>query len=83
MITELTTKIWGDIYGVRADWAQASSPVQSLGEDGWHNTGRQVADFRHSDAAALRWVLEEAAKVSGDLGDEATAEISKAIDRAN
>jgi hypothetical protein len=82
MTTELTTKIWGDIYGVRADWAQASSSVQSLGEDGWRHTGKQVADFQHNDVAALIWVLEEVARVTGDLDDEASAEINKAVDRA-
>ena len=80
-MSELKTKIWGDTYGVRANWTQASDAVLSMGEDGWVQTGKQVADFRHDKYAALRWVLTCAAAVSGDEA-EAADEIDQAIDRA-
>jgi len=47
-------EIWGEKYGVRGDWGNASSSVEEFSEDGWHSTGRQVADFCHSPKRALR-----------------------------
>lgn len=80
MKTTLTTKIWGDTYGVRADWAQASDQVFSLGEDGWHGTQYQVASFQHSPEEALRRILETTAKMSGgEIDDD---EINDAIERS-
>ena len=40
----------GQQYTVSADWSQASSPVEFDG----NGTQYQVADFRHSSAAAMR-----------------------------
>lgn len=79
MKTKLTTEIWGDTYGVSADWSQASDQVFSLGEDGWHGTQYQVASFRHSPEEALRRILEETAKLSGEVDDD---EIDDAIERS-
>lgn len=62
----------GEIYAVAANWAQANSPVLVYGEDGWTNDecGRQVADFRHNDRAALKAIIEEAIVASGDDVDD-------------
>lgn len=67
----------GEIYAVAADWAQASSPVRTYGEDGWTVTQYQVADFRHEPRAALETILQEAIDASGgddgaDAGDLAS-----------
>jgi hypothetical protein len=37
----------GEVYGVAADWAQASCPVFFYGPTGWEPRQYQVADFRH------------------------------------
>ena len=80
---KLKTKIWGETYGVRADWAQASDQVQALNSDGeWQSTQFQVADFRHSPEAALRRVLEDTAKIAGDLDDEVREEMEEALKNA-
>lgn len=62
----------GEIYAVAADWAQASCPVLVYGEDGWTNDshGRQVADFRHNERAALDSEIREAMGASGDEPDD-------------
>ena len=53
--------VWGDIYAVAANWAEASAPVYTWCEDGWtqDSHGRQVADFRHRPKDALRSHLRE------------------------
>lgn len=85
-MTGLYVEPWsqGEIYAVAADWAQASSPVMVYGEDGWINDecGRQVADFRHSDRAALEAVIRSAIEASGDEpdADEVEAILSAATD---
>ncbi len=56
----------GEIYAVAANWGNASSPVWNYGEDGWQQSGRQVADFRHEPRAALIAELEETLVASGD-----------------
>ncbi len=63
----------GEIYAVAANWAQASDPIQVYGEDGWtwDEHGRQVADFRHNDRAALEAILREAIEAGGDDPDDA------------
>lgn len=63
----------GEVYGVAADWAQASCQVLVYGEDGWTGDehGRQVADFRHNNRDALVAILAEALRMSGDDEDEA------------
>jgi len=43
----------GDIYGVAANWIEASSPVLSWQDDAWEGTQWQVADFRHRPGEAL------------------------------
>jgi hypothetical protein len=62
----------GEIYAVAANWSQASSPVMVYGSSGWHidRHGRQVADFRHSDRAALESVIREAIAAGGDDPDD-------------
>ena len=69
----------GEIYAVAANWAEASSPVLSYGEDGWHHTGKQVADYRHSPEEALRDVLAEALVAGGDEPDDADDLVSDAV----
>lgn len=81
--TILSTRVWGDTYAVRADWAQASDQVQALDADGdWIATGHQVADYRHSAEAALRAQLELSAIASGPFDETACAEIEAAMERA-
>ena len=53
------TTIWGQTHAVRANFAEASSPIYSLTCDGdWTSTGRQVADYAHRPMAALRADIE-------------------------
>ncbi|NBR63121.1 MAG: hypothetical protein EBT77_02215 [Verrucomicrobia bacterium] len=56
---------------VAADWPQASAPVYAYGDDGWTQTGRQVADYGHDPAAALAGWLVDALLASGDQPQEA------------
>lgn len=58
-----------EVYGVAADWSQASDQVLTYGEDGWVGTGRQVADYCHSDRDALRDVIVETLEATGCDGD--------------
>lgn len=74
---------WGT-YGVRADWGQASAPVErgTLDSDGWRweNTGRQVADYGHEPYdALLEWLNDgEDEPVNLDWDDvECDEEISE------
>lgn len=80
----LTTKAWGQIWGVRANFTLASATIEVLGEDGWHPTLDQVADFRHRPLDALRAHLVQIVQDSGDDPDdpECAAEIDAAIRRA-
>lgn len=73
-MTTYRTTCWGDEYEVSADWSQASSPVD--GPDG----GRQVADYRHSPAAAMRDLLEQVVRFGGDDPEGVADEIDEAID---
>ena len=83
MKTELTTKIWGDTYGVRADWSQAGDIVETLVGDGeWITSPMQVANYQHRANAALKSHLEDVAASSGDLDGKAESEIEKAVSRA-
>ena len=63
---------WGEVFAVAANWAEASSPVMVYGKKGWDldGHGRQVADFRHSDQAALESVLREVILDGGDEPDD-------------
>ena len=59
--TAYSTEYGGAIHDVFANWAEASCPVfvRYDGED-WTPAphGRQVADYRHSQSAAMReWLL--------------------------
>jgi hypothetical protein len=51
---------------LRADWAQASSPIQALyGDESdaeWVHTGKQVADYGHDSDAALADLMGEEAQ---------------------
>ncbi|MDE2010226.1 MAG: hypothetical protein KGJ09_09155 [Candidatus Omnitrophica bacterium] len=82
--TGLACEPWtrGEIYAVAADWADASSPVIVLGEDGWTHDeqGRQVADFRHSPRAALEAIIREALEMSSDDPDE--TDVDAILDKA-
>lgn len=74
----------GEIYAVAANWSQASDPVMVYGSSGWTSDehGRQVADFRHSDRAALESVIREAIETGGDepSDDEVDAILADATD---
>ena len=72
----------GEIYAVAANWSQAGSPVMVFGEDGWTSDehGRQVADFRHNDRAALESVIREAIEMGGDRAGRATKRIRAILD---
>jgi hypothetical protein len=78
----------GEIYAVSANWAQASDPVRVYGPDGWtyDEHGRQVADFRHAPADALRAQIEDAIVASGgydsDDPEEQEAEVQAIMDLA-
>ena len=50
----ITAEIWGETYELRANWADAASSIESEREGDWCPTGYQVADFSHSDTAAMR-----------------------------
>lgn len=76
-----STEIWGQIYAVRANWAEASSQVEALdGDNEWVHTGRQVADYRHSSFAALRENIE--ASCLDGIDDGVAAEIDAAMESA-
>jgi hypothetical protein len=70
------TTCWGESHEITADFAQASSQV--IGAPG----GKQVADYQHSPAAAMRDVLEDQAIAGGSQLDEQAVidEIDSAID---
>jgi hypothetical protein len=67
----LACKPWGgEIVGVAANWAEASSSVLvwSDEDEGWigDSQGRQVADFQHCPHTALETIIEEIAQDGGD-----------------
>lgn len=80
----LKTTAWGQTWGVRANFAEASACVEVLSEDGWRPTLDQVADFRHRPLEALRAHLVQIVRDSGDDPDDPTcaAEIDAALRRA-
>jgi len=72
-----------EIYAVAADWSQASCSVYYWGDDEWVESGRQVADYRHEPAAALRDHLADSARTGGGDGlddDELDAIVGDAED---
>ena len=79
MKTIISADIYGDIYGLRADWTQASSQIERDTEDGWEATGYQVADA-DDDVAAMRRELRAAVRAGGEDPDE--FEISDEIEEA-
>ena len=79
MITTYTVNIWGETYSIRADWAHASSPVESQGDDGfWIPTGRLVADY-HAPEDAMADYLRIIAAFGGNDPTECQAEIDAAV----
>lgn len=70
----------GEVYGVAANWAEPSAPVFFYGDSGWQSRQYQVADFRHSDTAALRLDLADAIQAGGDDPDEADDIVGDAVD---
>ena len=57
---EYSKTVEGVKIAVRADWSQASCPVESLDADGeWNTTGKQVADFKHDGEDALQYEIDE------------------------
>ena len=68
--TTTTTDLYGDLYTIRADWTQASSQIERDTGDGWEPTGRQVADFAHDSAEAMRQELRDAVRAGGDDPDD-------------
>lgn len=72
-MAKYSTRIWGDVIEIEANFAEASSQIMGT-------NGRQVADFRHDPATAMRYALEQFAVESGSrLDDE---EVQGAIDDA-
>ena len=76
-VTTYETEIWGDIYQIRADFAEAACVVEGP------NGGRQVASFRHSPRRAMRDHLREVVQAGGDNPGEPDMEdeIEDALDR--
>lgn len=83
-ITGLVTEMCGETIAVAANWADAASPVLYWGEGDWCHTGQQVADYSHSDQAALAEFLSDLISDSGDDPTEPRFAdmIAKAVDRA-
>ena len=79
------TMLGSDLCGVKANWAEASSAIKSLDMDGnWDVTQYQVADFGHSEHAALRQIMTEILQGGGDAQDEeALAEMEAALAKAD
>lgn len=74
----LMTTVWGDWYGVRANWGQPGAQVWILGDDGWIPSRYQVgASGAHE---ALRAHLIDVAIDSGDYSEDSS--IARLIDRA-
>lgn len=71
-----TTKFFGDVYTMQADFAQASSPIIFCDL----TTQYQVADFAHDSADAMRTLLEACCRMSGD--DPESEDMASEIDAA-
>lgn len=81
----LTVEPWsrGEVYGVAANWSQASAPVYTYDEDGgWTPSGRQVADYRHEAREALAEVIRRTLVESGET-DPDDDEIDGIVDDAD
>lgn len=69
----------GEVYGVAANWGDASAPVYGwTGDDEWVLTGRQVADYCHEPLAALRAQIAETLQLCGEDESEADAVVNEA-----
>jgi len=78
-----SVEIWGQTYEMRANFGEATCPIQfrRYEDEGWHGTGKQVADYSHSPAAAMRDYLEGLARESGDDPEE-DEDVAANIERA-
>jgi len=81
-----SVEIWGQTYEMRANFGEAASPIQFRRyedeDEDWLGTGKQVADYSYSPAAAMRDYLEGLARESGDDPDEdedVAADIEQAV----
>lgn len=73
MATTYRTRWGSDTVEIRADFARAECPVEGT-------NGRQVADFRHRPAEAMRYAVEAEARAEGlDPEDD---EVAGMIDEA-
>lgn len=84
MKEEYVVKYYGDRYGVRGDFSQASNNIEILDADeNWQSSQYQVADFRHSAYDALRAQIEESVSFGGDdpKSTENAAEIDEAMNQ--
>ena len=81
-MTTYTTICWGQRYSIRANWAEASCPVEVRYEDDPWTTdphGRQVANFCHRAEDAMRdWISsgENPEDRDTDAIDAAVAEMT-------
>ena len=69
-----------EVYGVAANWAQASAPVYFYGPEGWRTQQYQVADFRHEPSEALEAEIIQALTDSGDGDSEAKSIVEDATE---
>lgn len=59
-----------EVYGVAANWSQASAPVYFYGDGKWETRQYQVADFRHKPSEALECEIAMTMEASGDEPDD-------------
>ncbi len=86
----ITVTIWSEKYSLRANWADAASPIEQRAyecrcdvecdHECWVPTMYQVADFDHSPRRAMRETLRVAVQMGGD--DPGDPEIVVEIDEA-
>jgi hypothetical protein len=68
-----------EVYGVAADWSQASAPVYTYTRGEWsRDNGYQVADWQHKPSEALEAEIIEALIQSGDGDSEAASMVADA-----
>lgn len=68
-----------EVYGVAANWSQASAQVYIYGDDEWITSGRQVADYQHSAIKALEEFLLDDILLN-DGTDSSVSEIVESSD---
>ena len=78
--TGLVVAPWdkAEVYGVAADWPQASGPVWEYARGKWSRGQYQVADWRHLPAEALEAEIIESLVASGDGDSDAAAIVADA-----